>query len=137
MKKRVLLAAVLAVTVLFGACKPYVPDELSWLMESGEIVDSIADQSEEPESVMGDLMNQIESANEAASESLSSTSDSASDTASSSARRQDRGGRRTVRPTARRLLGRCTRGTLHPPSLPVAWTQDFPGWSTSGHRTPE
>lgn len=84
MKKRVLLAAVLAVTVLFGACKPYVPDELSWLMESGEIVDSIADQSEEPESVMGDLMNQIESANEAASESLSSTSDSASDTASSS-----------------------------------------------------
>lgn len=73
MKKRVLLAAVLAVTVLFGACKPYVPDELSWLMESGEIVDSIADQSEEPESVMGDLMNQIESANEAASESLSST----------------------------------------------------------------
>lgn len=84
MKKRVLLAAVLAVTVLFGACKPYVPDELLWLVESGEIVDSIAEQSDESASVMGDLMNQIESANEAASESLSSTSDSASDTASSS-----------------------------------------------------
>ncbi len=74
MKKRVLLAAVLAVTVLFGACKPYVPNELSWLVESGEIVEFVAEQSDESESAMEELMSRIESANDAAS-ALSSGAD--------------------------------------------------------------
>lgn len=84
MKKRVLLTAVLAVTVLFSACKPYVPNELSWLTESEEIMESLEEQSEESQMPMDELMDQIESANDAASNQENGTSEDAQSGAESS-----------------------------------------------------